>query len=102
MNLPCIHAASGCDYPASECAGHCASRQPESLRLADALGDAPKWQQLQAAAELRRLHALNAELLESLKEVTFLLEASLRLRGDPDPGSIGAKARAAIAKATQN
>ena len=40
--------------------------QSEALRLADALGNAPKWQQLQAAAELRRLHALNQELVKAL------------------------------------
>lgn len=33
------------------------TKQPNALRLADALGRAPKWQQLQAAAELRRQHA---------------------------------------------
>lgn len=49
-----------------------------------------------------RLIAAAPELLESLQEVTFLLEALLKLRGEPHPGSIGAKARAAIAKATTN
>lgn len=49
-----------------------------------------------------RLIAAAPELLESLQEVTFLLEALLKLRGEPSPGSIGAKARAAIAKATTN
>jgi hypothetical protein len=45
------------------------STQPEALRLADALesdvvyGDTDT----QAAAELRRLHAVNAELLEALR-----------------------------------
>ena len=33
------------------------TKQPNALRLADALGRAPKWQQLQAAAKLRRQHA---------------------------------------------
>ena len=47
--------------------------QPEALRLADALGNAPKWQQLQAAAELRRLHALNQELLEALRKCSAQL-----------------------------
>ena len=103
MNMPCIHAASGCDYPAGECAGHCVTeKQPEAyaLILADTLDLLALQTELRkAAAELRRLHALNAEMLESLKEVTWLLEASLKLRGEPHPGSIGAKARAAIAKA---
>lgn len=37
------------------------SAQPHALRLADALGRAPKWQQLQAAAELRRLYQSEQE-----------------------------------------
>ena len=47
------------------------AQQPEAMRLADALmmGDAmlPEIDLPDAAAELRRLHALNAELLEALK-----------------------------------
>jgi hypothetical protein len=44
------------------------STQPEALRLADALDDYWDKSRVQpAAAELRRLHALNAELLEALK-----------------------------------
>jgi len=45
--------------------------QPEALRLADALADytgCTLTQMDQAAAELRRLHALNGELLEALKD----------------------------------
>lgn len=47
------------------------SKQPEALRLADEL--AQRWSEnmvcpeLEAAAELRRLHEANAELLEALK-----------------------------------
>jgi hypothetical protein len=43
--------------------------KPEALRLADALeGRAERaWTRAEAAAELRRLHALNGELLEALK-----------------------------------
>ncbi len=45
--------------------------QPEALRLADALDEwcgPGRWTKPRyAAAELRRLHALNAELLEALK-----------------------------------
>jgi hypothetical protein len=46
------------------------SNQPEALRLADALADhtgCTLAQMDQAAAELRRLHAENGELLEALK-----------------------------------
>jgi len=43
--------------------------QPEALRLADFLDDQydPSHNLEEAAAELRRLHALNGELLEALK-----------------------------------
>ena len=105
MNTSCLHATSGCDYPAGECAGHCVTeKQPEALRLADELCTAPERSRtsFEAAAELRRLHSLNVELLEALQEVTFLLEASLKLRGEPHPGSIGAKARALITQAESN
>ena len=71
--------------------------QPEALRLADALtkylgGNTAT----QAAAELRRLHALNGELLGALRT------AADHLEGMPDPEDVAAcvvKARAAIAKA---
>ena len=46
------------------------SEQPEALRLADALADytgVTLAQMDQAAAELRRLHAENGELLKTLK-----------------------------------
>jgi hypothetical protein len=49
------------------------SKQPEALRLAGALyddGEVPSLDECsQAAAELRRLHASNAELLNELREV---------------------------------
>ena len=53
--------------------------QPEALRLADALdsyatGDAHQRNIEQAADELRRLHTLNAELLEALKTIRDLYE----------------------------
>ena len=70
------------------------TQQPEALRLADCLetekvgailGDS-------AAAELRRLHESNTELLELLKECIHFVEY--------DPKNvIGKKAKAAIAKA---
>lgn len=47
------------------------TEQPEALRLADQIHHGNgEWMQ-QAAAELRRLHALNAELLEALKDVMY-------------------------------
>ena len=73
--------------------------QPEALRLADALlmGDAmiPSIDLPEAAAELRRLHESNQELLALLKECIHFVEY--------DPKNvIGKKAKAAIAKAERN
>ena len=49
------------------------SKQPEALRLADEIEGSVNNPQLywqgKAAVELRRLHALNAELLEALKKM---------------------------------
>ena len=67
---------------------------PEALRLAEGLEKIMQWPlHGKAADELRRLHALNQELLEALKEV---------LNCDKTQTSFGAvmRARAAIAKAT--
>jgi uncharacterized protein (DUF697 family) len=69
--------------------------QEQALRLADALeafwgADLGHDRERQAAAELRRLHALNGELLEALKDV-------LRYVSPVADGAINA--RAAIAKA---
>lgn len=47
-----------------------------------------------------RLIAAAPDLLESLQEVLPMLEQLLMIRGEPEPGSIGHKARAAIAEAT--
>jgi hypothetical protein len=84
------------------------SEQPESLRLADWLdADACDLQTPRlAAAELRRLHAVNAELLKALKWIDRRCPKHLL---DSDPHKIhreaaydaGASARAAIAKATE-
>ena len=54
------------------------SEQPEALRLADAL-EVDKWHisgvtAQSAADELRRLHAVNAELLQALKDATDAIE----------------------------
>lgn len=73
--------------------------QPEALRLADYLecNDASLEAQCDAAAELRRLHAQNAELLEALKELTHSLEDEVFVHDDQR--SAMQKSRAAIAKA---
>jgi hypothetical protein len=72
----------------------------EALRLADALDDEFVQGRIsnhtgrKAAAELRRLHAVNGELLEALKQMLAAWEE------DPAYGATHAdKARAAIAKA---
>ena len=73
------------------------SEQPEALRLADLIEWTTVQQDLMdAAAELRRLHAVNAELLDALQTV---------VANAPDPYCaitrfIDAQCRAAIAKAT--
>ena len=77
-------------------------KQPDALRLADeiewiAAGKAGK----ETAAELRRLHALNQELLKALKK----MESALKCCFGPHKAEEGdrhralATARAAIAKA---
>jgi hypothetical protein len=76
------------------CEKDAATPHPEALRLAECL-DEPQYlmhiQAAQAAAELRRLHAVNGELLEALKA---LCESHSRFSG-----GVWDKARAAIAKA---
>ena len=78
--------------------------QPEALRLADeiewiAAGKAGK----ETAAELRRLHALNQELMEALQSVTLVCEnvhhsiKDRHLLAEPCP--VTERIRAAIAKA---
>jgi hypothetical protein len=75
------------------------SKQPTALRLADALNcatddDCGYCQPCVIAAELRRLSAVNRELLEALKQMLAVWEE------DPAYGATHAdKARAAIAKA---
>jgi hypothetical protein len=87
------------------------STQPEALRLADALESAVVYgdTDTQAADELRRLQAVNAELLEALKALTVAVTFA-----DPPKEFNGAlchearvpvgfvdAARAAIAKAEE-
>ena len=76
--------------------------QPEALRLADALdlyatGDAHQRDIEQAADELRRLHTLNAELLEALKDATEGLEIA-SAGGGVDFYAYAKTSRAAINK----
>ena len=118
MSKPCKHAASGCDYPASECAGRCAGKQPEALLLA-ALLDATYFSENThpAAAELRRLYDENRRLVNTLNRVSEvrsllveqrdeLLEALQNMSDlyDTDEGCRSlpqyVAARAAIANAT--
>ena len=74
------------------------TQQPEALRLAEVApylegGERGQWI-MSAAAELRRLHEVNAELLEALKEVYTTCD----WHGD-DGQEAMMKARAAINKA---
>jgi len=82
--------------------------QPEALRLADQLGvrysGFPSCDE--AAAELRRLHAVNAELLQALKDATDAIEhwgtyASDYFQKKWDLQSDISAARAAIARAEE-
>jgi len=51
---------------------HEEAQQPEALRLADELRDTPfESTRYEAAAELRRLHEVNAELVEIFKRIRF-------------------------------
>lgn len=80
------------------------SKQPEALRLADLLieiANEPSMPlreiRIKSAAELRRLHALNAEMVEACKLVDAYYSASL----DHQPAYV-MMARAAIAKAVKS
>ena len=69
------------------------TKQPDALRLADELDGTTKTAYWQAAVELRRLHEVNVELLEALKEVGAASQASVH-------PVFSRAARAAVAKAT--
>ena len=76
------------------------NEQPEALRLADALTEKEYPPRRAAADELRRLHAVNAQLLEALDYFMQCVEQSAHL--DARIGFMGGafdKARAAIAAA---
>ena len=49
------------------------TQQPEALRLADELTTPHMEVNREAAAELRRLHSVNAELLEALKVARHMI-----------------------------
>ena len=71
-------------------------KQPEALRLAALLDTRISLWDCEAAAELRRLHEVNAELVEALQRVVRFLEVEdARLANF---GEVEA-ARAALAKA---
>ena len=77
--------------------------QPEALRLAERLdlystGDEHQRDVEQASAELRRLHEVNAELVDGLEAVKDIGQQSLQLIYESRQHAN--KARAAIAKAT--
>ena len=73
------------------------SKQPEALRLADRLLDnVQNMNHADVAAELRSLHAINAELVEALRAVDVLFG---HLAKDSTQKIWIDNARAAIAKA---
>ncbi len=87
---------------------------PEALRLADALDvdEISYTEMCKAADELRRLHSVNAELLEALRNLARMAEALKEPCSADDPEScqairngkymnISYAARAAIARAEE-
>jgi hypothetical protein len=74
--------------------------QPEALRLADALILRHGVESFEgnAADELRRLHAVNAELLEALKDLLYEYDVEVQSDQEQD---IQRRSRAAIAKAEE-
>lgn len=77
---------------------HMSTQQPEALRLAEILELGSRQFNKEAAAELRRLHALNAELLEALQNIVKSL-ADHDDEGMIEHAEQMIAARAAIAKA---
>jgi hypothetical protein len=78
------------------------TEQTKAERLADALADhtgVTLAQMDKAAAELRRLSAVNAELLEAVR--TLLPIAARVIQGTTDGEPMLKQARAAIARATE-
>jgi len=77
-------------------------KQPLALWLADFYGDMPTCEEdIKAAAELRRLHEVNAELVEALKAFDDAAKDSKSIIGFSGRAlPLLKKARAAITKAT--
>ena len=73
-------------------------KQPEALRLATQLqnGASGSKVQAEAAAELRRLHEVNAELMGACKDLLVCMKLA-----NWENDSIAIRARAAIAKAEE-
>jgi hypothetical protein len=77
------------------------NKHPKALRLADALVSLHGYPlSIKAAAELRRLHSVNADLLEALQELVDLMEAIQENSYFPDSFTTQ-PARTAIAKAQE-
>jgi len=76
--------------------------QPKALFLADVIKADPasKTHHDEAAAELRRLHALNGELLEALKSARPYVSAALAETGSADAYRAECQVDIAIAKTT--
>ena len=77
---------------------HKLHERPDWIAPAPGRAHHKSWFQLLTHPDIRLIEAA-PDLLEALKEVVPLLEAALMIYGEPEPGSIGFKARAAIAKA---
>ena len=73
--------------------------KPEALRAAEFLERRASYGDTEAAAELRRLHEVNQELLEALKEAADALETASN-DGGVNFYQYAKEARAAINKAT--
>lgn len=71
------------------------TQQPEAMRLAEILASFHEEDEVRPmAAELRRLHAVNAELLEALKAAQSFIDII-----SPFDGEVSRMVRKAIAKA---
>ncbi len=78
------------------------SKQPEALWIASKLDSVDTKLCDEAAAELRRKHPINTELLEALNECVRLLEfLEPEVSGGYSPDGALNKARATIRKATE-
>ena len=75
---------------------HMSTQQPEALRLAEILELGSRQFNKEAAAELRRLHAINAELVEALnacdEAMSYMSEYDIPLTLPPQVKDALAKA----------